>query len=328
MYGGASMQAAAPYANYGAMLAPEQGFEGPAYGGFPGKSPFARRQRPTNVMSLAACILVPIMIFAAVYSLQSFSLHYTDNATEKILCWALLGFVLLLGYVAVGAWRRRDEGTQDPKWYTFVFVTAAIAWTFAYIFGNTNFLTNIQPYMDIMNLNIYYAVNPSTHSGQQLMDAGRVQFIPGTRLETSRSMGFKNLDTYCVAPITFGASPNTTNGEFPVFDFWAIGLNCCSGHLPDFACGEYANPNARFGLRLMKDDQRAFFRLAVQQAEASYNIRAEHPVFMYWMSDPMPEIMAYQDSGYKFWLIGIGAYAAFQIVLAIVATIIFAKAGL
>jgi len=317
------MKGSAPYGNYGAMPAPEQGFE---YGGFPAKSPFARK-RPTNVANLAACIMVPVMVFASVYSLQSFSLHYTDAPTEKLLCFVIFGFVLMLGYVAVGAWRRRDEGGQDPKWYTFVFVTAAIAWVFGYSFGNTNFLLNIQPYMDIMNLNVYYSVDPSTYRGQQLMDAGRVQFIPDAHLEISRSMGFKNLDTYCVAPVTSGTAPNTTNGEYPVYDFWAVGVNCCSGHKPDFACGEYNNPNARFGLRLMRDDQRSYFRLAVQQAEAAYNIRAEHPVFMYWMADPMPEIMAYQDSGYKFWLIGIGAFLGFQIVLLIMAMLIFSKLG-
>merc|ERR1740129_702615 len=135
-------------------------------------------------------------------------------------------------------------------------------------------------------------------------------------------MGFKNLDTYCVAPVVSAtngtaSSPSTASATAatPEYDFWAVGINCCSGHMPDFHCGEFYNSNARSGLRLMRDDQRAYFRLAVQQAEAAYNIQATHPLFLYWMQDPSTEVSAYQDDAYKYLLIGVGAFFGTQLIL-------------
>merc|ERR1740139_910007 len=133
------------------------------------------------------------------------------------------------------------------------------------------------------------------------MDAGRIVFKAGSHLDISKSMGFKNMDIYCVAPVVSATNKTAATASL---DFWAVGINCCSGHMPDFHCGEFYNSNARSGLRLMRDDQRAYFRLAVEQAEAAYNIQATHPIFMYWMQDPATEINAYQDDAYKYWLIG------------------------
>jgi len=325
-YGGPAMNPNYGYAEQGMM------------GRMGQKSPFTQRaKRPTNLAAFFMSLMLPFVIFSAVYSLESLSLHYTDPELVKLLCFALLFFVILLGWFAIRVWLKRDEGSQDPKWYTFLFITAALAWVFGMVFGNKNFQANTSPYYDIVNLGVYTDVNPSQYRGQQLMDAGRIIFTPGSHLDISKSMGFKNLDTYCVAPVTSGnkteahakTTPTVGFGAalLPEYDFWAVGINCCSGHMPDFHCGEFYNGNARSGLRLMRDDQRAYFRLAVQQAEAAYNIQATHPIFMYWMQDPSTEIQAYQDDTYKFWLIGVGAFFGAQLFAVVLATVAFSKLG-
>merc|ERR1719161_1268457 len=130
-----------------------------------------------------------------------------------------------------------------------------------------------------------------------------------------------NLDMYCVAPVVNGDSQLTT------YDYWAVGVNCCSGSSSDFRCGEFNNVHARSGLRLMKDEQRPFFRLAVQQAEAAYKIKAEHPLFFHWMQDPVAAVNAYRDDGFKYYLLGIFTHLACSIFSVVCAVVAFSKPG-
>jgi len=292
--------------------------------GTPGveKTPFARGQRSRlNLVAICQCLFVPWIVFCAVYAVMSFSLHYSQPA----LCYLVVAccgvFVLLVGFMAFQAVQKRASGASDPSWYIFLFLTSLVAWSVAVVLGDLNFWYNMQPYYDIQNLNTYPSVSPASMRGQQLMDAGRVFFTSGTKLDLTKSMGFRNLDLYCVAPITTGDAPLAS------YDFWAVGLNCCSGTSADFHCGEFNNPRAAAGLRLMRDDQRAFFRLAVQQAEAAYSIKAIHPLFFYWMQDPVAEMNSYQDDGFKYYLLGMFTHFSFQLFCVVVATIAFSKMG-
>merc|ERR1719378_285586 len=151
------------------------------------------------------------------------------------------------------------------------------------------------------------------------MDAGRIAFRDGSKLDASKAFGFKNRDVYCVAPISRG---NTTLASY---DFWAVGINCCSGNNPDFRCGEYDNPRARGGLRFMKDDQRGYFRLAVQQAEATHQIKANYPLLFYWMQDPDARLASFRDAGFRYYLLAICGFFAFNLFSVVLAVIGFSR---
>lgn len=313
---------------------PYYGAAQPAYGDFApaevGRGPFAKRRGGrVSFASLFVSWLVPAILFSSVSCLQSFEMHYDNPSGCKTLCVAILAPVLLLGHSALQAWRSKlaGVGAGDPLWATFLFLTCVLAWCVAMIFGNKNFVQNMVPYRDVMSLATYDSVSPADYRGQQLMDAGRINFVPGTHLDLSRSMGFKNLDTYCVAPLVGPSSSNGTSGTLDTYDFWAVGVNCCSGHEPDFHCGEYKNADVASGLRLMRDDLRAYFRLAVQQAEAKYDIHANHPIFMYWMEDPQNEVVAYKHAAYRTWLVSSLAYLGVQLVLVVVGILVFSKIG-
>jgi len=256
------------------------------------------------------------------YAVMSFSMHYKD----RLLCYVsvILGFVFVLTLAKLAFDSVAQQGSdslRDPSWLVFLAAASFLAWVSGVADGDLNYFYNMQPFYDVNTLNSYVSVDPSKMPGQQVMDAGRITFAQGSRLDTTKAMAFKNLDVYCVAPIVSGNSSGTTSS----YDFWAVGLNCCSGAPGDFSCGEYSNPLAASGLRVMREDQRSFYRLAVQQAEAAYGIKARHPLFLYWMQDPIAEIAAYQDEGYKYYLFGVFTYFAFMLFLVLSAIVLFSK---
>lgn len=108
------------------------------------------------------------------------------------------------------------------------------------------------------------------------------------------------------------SSSSSSKAKTPVYDFWAVGTNCCSGHMADFHCGEFDSMGARSGLRLMRDEDRGYFKLAVEEAAAAYNIQADHPIFLYWMTSPENEIRSYQEDGDRGFIFGCVYFALFQ----------------
>eukprot|EP00747_Dinoflagellata_sp_TGD_P107673 gnl/TRDRNA2_/TRDRNA2_170189_c0_seq15.p1 gnl/TRDRNA2_/TRDRNA2_170189_c0~~gnl/TRDRNA2_/TRDRNA2_170189_c0_seq15.p1 ORF type:complete len:298 (-),score=52.88 gnl/TRDRNA2_/TRDRNA2_170189_c0_seq15:95-988(-) len=275
------------------------------------------KRRRMNLVAICVNIFAPWFAFASLYAILSFSFHYQHPTWSWLLVVLSFIVVLIVGFLA---WRTKKRD-RDPMWYTYAALALLVATILAAIFGDMNFWYNMQPFYDIENLNTYPSVNPAREKGQQLMDAGRVYFSDGTGLDMRKAMGFKNLDLYCVCPIVNGEQ------QLASYDFWAVGLNCCSGVSSDFRCGEFNNPHARSGLRLMRDDQRPFFRLAVQQAEAAYNIKATHPLFFYWMQDPVQEMNNYRDSGFTYYVLGVFTHFAFNLFCVVCAMVGFSKIG-
>jgi len=296
---------------------------------FNGKVPFVGRapRKSVNLVAVVTCLLLPILIFVVVFAAQSFELHYEQPRHCLLLCGGMLVAVFIMGYFAYSAVMQRTVGVQEPMWYVLAFASSLLAWILAFGFGQANFEANMQPFYDTNNLNVYQSVNPAMARGSSMMDAGRILFTPDSHLDLAKAMGFQNVDKFCVAPVSAGPrGPNATKLE--TYDFWAVGLNCCSGFPAEFRCGDYWNPKATSGLRLMREEERAYYRLAVQQAEAAYNIRAKHPVFLYWLQDANAELFAYEAEGFKYFLMGGLWFSCFQLFTSVVATIALSKTSL
>jgi len=273
------------------------------------------KRKRLNLVAIFISLLTPWALFCSIFAALSFQLHYWDPSVA----WSFVTAGLALTGIAAFFARRNQVREQDPSWFTFAALAYLTATVLAAILGDMNYWYNMQPFYDIENINSYPDVNPARERGQQLMDAGRAYFEDGAGLDTSKSMSFKNLDRYCVAPIVIGEEPLIS------YDFWAVGVNCCGSAANSFRCGEYNNPKAHAGLRLMSEDQRPFFRLAVQQAEAAYNIKANHPLFFHWMQDPVAEIMQYRTSGFAWALAAIAGHFIFNLLCVAGAAFAFSK---
>jgi len=280
---------------------------------------FKPRKR-MNLPAILANIFLPCLVFTLIYAILSFHIHYRHQKVGTLIGFVGTVLVLWVFYLGYQAHQKSKEGYNvDPSWYYFCAIALLLAIVLGMVAGDLNFWYHMQPVYDIENLNVYPSVNPAKERGGQLMDGGRMYFTDGTKLDLEKSMSFRNYDQYCVVPIVHGSTKLTS------YDFWAVGLNCCKGVAAEFRCGEFNNAKARSGLRLMRDTQRPFFRLAVQQAEAAYSISAQHPLFFYWMEDPTAEVKSYRDDGYKQFMVGIFTHFCFNLLCVVIAVAIFSK---
>lgn len=276
-----------------------------------------KKRRVVNWIPVLLAIFLPWFLFLIVYRSVFARLHYNKPEVSLLV---VLGAFLVCIYVTYKAYKIHIKASSQHihhqeklyasgtvffwKYQAVAFWVATLA---AWLIGDLNFWFYMHPFYDIEHLASYVNVDPSQAKfpngqvvptrGRRYLDAGIVYFNDDVVLDQSKAMSFRNGDLYCVAPLVSKNCKKNCG-----YDFWAVGLNCCSDSAADFRCGEYSNPNARQGLRLMRDDQRPMYRLAVLEAEGVHKISSSHPLFFYWMEDPVSEIKSFQERGYSMYL--------------------------
>jgi len=290
-----------------------------------GVRPTVRRM---NLVGVAFATFVPWVIFCFLTAALSFEMHFRQPSTVQalVIATASVLVVVLVGDLWWICQKRQMgvAGMNGASWVLFMCFTGLVAVALAVVFGNRVFELNSEPFFDITALNSYDEVDPGSVRGQELMDAGQILFSKNAHLDLTKSMSFKNQNTYCVTPITV-SNGDIWNPPLPSYDFWAVGKDCCSPTANSFHCGAWDNPKARGGLRMVQDDERAFYRLAVQQAQSAYAIKAVHPLFFHWVAEPVVETYRLQQNAYKAFLLAMGCYLACQIMLVCLASMCFYK---
>eukprot|EP00928_Gymnodinium_smaydae_P087686 TRINITY_DN71919_c0_g1_i1.p1 TRINITY_DN71919_c0_g1~~TRINITY_DN71919_c0_g1_i1.p1 ORF type:complete len:315 (+),score=75.03 TRINITY_DN71919_c0_g1_i1:78-1022(+) len=303
-------------------FAPAPAVDGSAWYGAGEKGLLVRgRRQRMNCWPMLLCVLVPSLFFAGVYYACSFSLRYY----QPTLAWAIVAFAFLVVCICgvnahIGRVRSRAlPAEREPSWLCFMFLTLALGWLVAVGLGCYNYKKNMDPYYASQALNQYVDVQVDRVHGQQVMDAGIINFAEGTHLDISQSMGFRSVGTYCVAPIVYG------DVKLATYDFWAVGKNCCSGVKADFRCKGFNEPHALGGLRMMSEADRAYYRMAVQQAEATYNIKALHPLFFTWVEDAVSTVDGWREAGHSLYWQGVVTFALVQAFLVATMAMAFSK---
>jgi len=264
-----------------------------------------RKQYQRNLVPLeiVACAALSTLTFAAVFYPTSFSLRYYSPSAAFI-----IGPVLFLGISAALTGSAIGMSLRGRP-FRFLAVLSVCMWMAAisgFFLGDRNYWNFINPYYNYEDMAYYVNVDPALDKGQSYMDAGRVYFKESSYVAANRAIAFRNGDTYCVAPIVReplvnqdGTNQLQTYSGFVLprsgtVDFWAVGVNCCGPSGNDFNCGEMESQISRTGMRLINDNTRPMYLLAVQEWSSSTGLPVRHPLFFTWVRDPI----SYVDSLY------------------------------
>lgn len=271
-------------------------------------------------------MFVPWLVFCLVYSIMSFEFRF-EHAN---LAWMLVAMIFLLSvglFAALAQLTRvrkhkETEEEHEPMWYNFLTICCFAGIVAGVFFGQRNFSV-MDTYSRLHHLNTYRNVDPAAYVGEQLVDAGRLTFQDNVFVDVSHSMGFKNNDLYCVAPIVSPSMSPTASNTY--YDFWAVGKNCCSGVAADFHCKGFKDAMNMGGLRLTNDADRPFYRLAVQQAEATYKLTTHKPLFFTWEFDPLQWTEDLKAAAVRSFIYGVFTALVCQVFVTLIATLVFAK---
>lgn len=123
----------------------------------------------------------------------------------------------------------------------------------------------------------------------------QVSFADGTTLDMDKALGYKDVDTFCVAPIVDELGS-------PLVQFWAVGVNCCDAR-GGFECDDAWSPKARSGV--VVHDDTGEYAAAIKMAQAAYSIASpEKYLLVRFVIDPETVEMNYWRVGVAFLFAG------------------------
>ena len=160
--------------------------------------PMTCRLLVISTAQLALLVLMPWAIFATLsWSMMSLAvyLHPWLRIVMVIATASLVVLTVVAALLSRGRWLRKG-GTVDNQprflrgyaWWTALAVLSSIAVASGAVVGSTISTQYMKSYYDIANLDSYDNVDPSRAAGKQLLDAGRIIFSKGSRVQLNHAM--------------------------------------------------------------------------------------------------------------------------------------------
>jgi hypothetical protein len=280
-----------------------------------------KRRRLNCVGILLGLIAAPAVFSFLLYLLTS---DYRYHNPRKTIVWAAVPVVWCI-FVAVELFRKRGKD-REPMWLGFIFCSMILALAAGTYTGGAMYEESFLPYYDMMSLNDYPNVNPATEPGDIYLDAGFMGFVDGTELDLKIVGMYVHEDTFCVAPIV-NTKLNSGVPKTGSYDFWAVGKNCCNNPPGVFMCGAAANKEAGQGLRETNMKDKANYQLAIQQANAKYDINTQYPMMVHWVQDPLKLTDEVYTEGVKWWYVALMCFIVVNTLLVFIALLFFARIG-
>jgi len=272
-----------------------------------------------NIVAMFLNAFLPWAVFILCYGVVSFRVMYHRPLVAFAVILAFIVFWLLLTREAIRV-RRQDV---HCSWYSYASLMVGVAVFFGTYLGYQNYRNNSRHLYEIQDLKVIGHIDADKEFGQNVMDAGIFYFADNNHIDPTKSWHFKHGTVYCVAPI-IGVNPTP---ETASFDYWAVGKDCCSTSSSDFRCGDFRNPKARSGVRILNDADRPFYRLAVEQSETLYNIKSTYPVFVEWTQDPLGEMNVWGVKAYNAYMSSVATFFVISSIGVLVATVRFSFLG-
>lgn len=238
-----------------------------------------------NIVPIYMNLFVPWGVFVICCGVTSFHLIYS----QPMFAGMLIAFIFIVWLASIYVAIRARKTHPEPTWFTYAAIMLGISIISGTCCGLHTYMHISKRYYRLKDLKILHQVDTGKERGQSIVDAGIVYFAQSNQLDRNKSWHFSHRSLYCVAPI----DNNWTRFvlQTKTYDFWAVGKDCCSMISSNFQCDASEISSARSAIRIFDDDDSIpYYRLAVQQTEALYNIVAAHPIFFKWSKDALAEV--------------------------------------
>jgi hypothetical protein len=198
--------------------------------------------------------LLPWLMFTVVVTL--FIINYYELSS---VVWIVVAACVLMGVFLIGMGVGQTRSVHFAVGLLCLAATCVGTSVGIYIYD-----IYARDYWGMKNGAEYKNVSPSS-KGSDHADAAVYSFTPDAFVDTERTLGYMEAGTvYCVAPV---ASQRYSDAP----QYWAAGKDCC-GQRSTFRCGDAADTQAKSGVRITDEEDRARYNTAIRMAEAVYSL--------------------------------------------------------